>query len=96
MRSVNATEKEEVIGLIRKIQAKKIAVLLIEHDMKVVMPLSERVVVMDDGEKIAEGVSKVRSGDIVIEPGYDGVFGTVKIWQQDKEKSEPIDQQALF
>ena len=48
------------------------------------------------GEKIGEGINKVRLGDIHIEPGYDGVFGTVKIWQPDNQKSEPIDQQALF
>lgn len=38
------------------------------------------------GEKIAEGIKKVRSGDIVIDPGYDGEFGTVKIWGE-KNKS---------
>jgi uncharacterized protein (TIGR00375 family) len=32
------------------------------------------------GERVAEGVKKVRSGDIYINPGYDGVFGVVKIW----------------
>jgi len=32
------------------------------------------------GEKIAEGVVKVRKGDIIIEPGYDGEYGKVKIW----------------
>ena len=32
------------------------------------------------GEKVAMGIEKVRKGDIVVEPGYDGVFGTVKIW----------------
>ena len=52
---MNPSEKEEISDLIRKIQKKGIAVLLIEHDMKVVMPLSERVVVMDEGKKIAEG-----------------------------------------
>lgn len=38
-------------------------------------------------EKVAEGVDKVRKGNIVIEPGYDGVFGVVKIWQ-DEEKTD--------
>lgn len=32
------------------------------------------------GERVAEGVRRVRSGDLVIDPGYDGVFGVVKIW----------------
>jgi uncharacterized protein (TIGR00375 family) len=32
------------------------------------------------GERVAEGIARVRSGDIAIEPGYDGVFGTVRIW----------------
>ena len=52
---MNPTEKEEISKLIRRIREKKIAVLLIEHDMKVVMPLCDRVMVMDEGEKIAEG-----------------------------------------
>ena len=52
---MNPHEKEEMIDLVRKIQKRGIAVLLIEHDMKVVMPLSERVVVMDEGQEIAEG-----------------------------------------
>lgn len=40
--------------------------------------------------KIAEGIEKVRRGDIVIIPGYDGVFGTVKIWG-DEETQQPED-----
>lgn len=36
------------------------------------------------GEKIAEGVTKVRRGDIVIDPGYDGEYGKVKIWSEEK------------
>lgn len=32
------------------------------------------------GERVAQGIDKVRRGDITIDPGYDGVFGTVKIW----------------
>jgi len=37
--------------------------------------------------EIADGVRKVRKGDIVVDPGYDGVFGVVKIWKSEKEKA---------
>ena len=53
---MNPTEKEEISVIIRRIREKGITVLLIEHDMKVVMPLSDRVMVMDEGQKIAEGL----------------------------------------
>jgi branched-chain amino acid transport system ATP-binding protein len=53
---MNPTEKEELTRLIRFIQEKfQIAVLLVEHDMKVVMGICERVFVVDHGVKIAEG-----------------------------------------
>ena len=39
--------------------------------------------------KIAQGIEKVRAGDIVVEPGYDGKFGVVKIWNhQNPDKNE--------
>lgn len=40
------------------------------------------------GSKVAEGIKKVRSGEIVVEPGYDGVFGKVKIWSSSAKASE--------
>lgn len=65
---MNPSEKEEIIQLVRKIQARGVAVLLIEHDMRVVMPLSDRLIVMDDGEKIAEGSpAQIRKNARVIE-----------------------------
>lgn len=42
------------------------------------------------GEKVADAISRVRSGNIVIEPGYDGVFGVVKIWGGQNKKQESI------
>ena len=52
---MNPREKEEISALIRKIRDKGVAVFIIEHDMRVVMPLCDKVIVMDEGEKIAEG-----------------------------------------
>jgi branched-chain amino acid transport system ATP-binding protein len=65
---MNPNEKEEITELIRKIRGQGIAVLIIEHDMKVVMPLSDKVMVMDDGRKIEEGLPiQVQNSPRVIE-----------------------------
>ena len=52
---MNPAEKNGLRDLVRKIRDSGITVLLIEHDMKVVMGLSDRVAVLDHGEKIADG-----------------------------------------
>ena len=53
---MNPTEKVELMNLIRFVYEKfKISVLLVEHDMKVVMGICERIAVLDYGMKIAEG-----------------------------------------
>jgi branched-chain amino acid transport system ATP-binding protein len=54
---LNPKETEEMVDLLKKIhQEKKMTLFLIEHVMEVVMPISQRVIVLDSGEKIAEGV----------------------------------------
>ncbi len=62
---LNPTEKRELMQLIRNIRdSLGIAVLLIEHDMRVVMGICERIFVLDYGQKIAEG----RPEDIQADP----------------------------
>jgi branched-chain amino acid transport system ATP-binding protein len=56
---LNPKETEELVNVIKRIhQEKRITLFLIEHIMEVVMPISERVIVLDSGEKIAEGLPK--------------------------------------
>jgi branched-chain amino acid transport system ATP-binding protein len=50
-----AEETRELMALIGKVRETSVTVLLIEHNMRVVMEVSDRIVVMDYGEKIAEG-----------------------------------------
>lgn len=61
-------EKEELLELIRAIRSSAVTILLIEHDMKVVMPISDQVIVLDYGKKIAEGAPKeIQNNPRVIE-----------------------------
>jgi branched-chain amino acid transport system ATP-binding protein len=55
MSGLNPTEIAETIGLIRRIHARGVSLLIIEHVMRAVMALSDRLVVLHHGEKIADG-----------------------------------------
>jgi branched-chain amino acid transport system ATP-binding protein len=64
---MNPTETGFVMELVRRVQAQGITVLLIEHDMRMVMGISERIYVLDHGELIACGTpDEVRSDPQVI------------------------------
>ncbi|MBN1180357.1 MAG: ABC transporter ATP-binding protein [Anaerolineae bacterium] len=65
---LNEQETLDLMAVIRQIREKGITVLLIEHDMKVVMGICERIVVVDYGKKIAEGTpEQVQNDPRVIE-----------------------------
>jgi ABC-type branched-subunit amino acid transport system ATPase component len=65
---MNPQETQDLMALIRKIRDNGVAIVLIEHDMKVVMGISDRVIVLDHGVKIAEGLPKdIQENTAVIE-----------------------------
>jgi branched-chain amino acid transport system ATP-binding protein len=65
---MNESETAEMLELIRQLRAERLAVLLIEHKLDLVMQLSDRVIVLDDGRKIASGLPReVRNHPRVIE-----------------------------
>ena len=55
MAGLNPTEVDELISLIKEINSRGISIFMIEHVMRGVMALSERVIVINYGQKIAEG-----------------------------------------
>ncbi|ASR37175.1 ABC transporter ATP-binding protein [Prauserella marina] len=69
----NPIEKEQLMGLIRKIRDDGYTVLLIEHDMKLVMGVTDRIVVLEFGKKIAEGVPAEIRDDPAVVAAYLGV-----------------------
>ncbi len=71
----NAVETEEIVDIVRHIVTGSLAVVLIEHDMKMVMRLSHRVLVLDQGRMLAEGdPAKIRANPEVIK-AYLGSHG---------------------
>ncbi|MEW6639110.1 MAG: ABC transporter ATP-binding protein [Pseudomonadota bacterium] len=72
----NAVETEEIDHLIKRVADKGIAVVLVEHDMKLVMKISDRILVLERGRPLMEGTPReVRDNPAVLE-AYLGKHGS--------------------
>ena len=63
---------------------------------EIIMPVLDEPIeeIAKDDKLLSEGIKKMREGNINIKPGYDGVFGVVKIWGEGKPEAEV--QEKLF
>jgi branched-chain amino acid transport system permease protein len=88
---MNPTEKQALMELIRRIRALGVTVLLIEHDMTLVMGVSDRIIVMDHGVVIAEGPpAQIQSDPRVI----DAYLGTAE--EEDDAKKAADGEESLW
>jgi branched-chain amino acid transport system permease protein len=69
---LRSMEKQALAALLRKLRSEGITILLVEHDMDFVMNLADRIVVLDFGKKLAEGVPAEIQASLAVQQAYLG------------------------
>jgi PHP family Zn ribbon phosphoesterase len=74
--------------------------VLLKTPLEKIQAIAAHSLGSEQGEKVADGIKRVRGGTIVIDPGYDGEYGKVAIWPEGEEvqvhgEKEDVDQLSL-
>ncbi|MHB0885939.1 MAG: ABC transporter ATP-binding protein [Bacillota bacterium] len=72
MAGLTTTEMKEAVELVKKINAQGVTLLIVEHVMEAIMPISHRILVLDSGKKIAEGEPRAIVSDPRVIQAYLG------------------------
>jgi branched-chain amino acid transport system ATP-binding protein len=72
MAGLSSAEVDDILTILFRLNERGVAVIMIEHIMRAVMRFSERVIVLDAGQKIAEGIPDQVIGDPAVERAYLG------------------------
>jgi len=68
----------------------------LDTELKILTKTPIDLISMTAGEKLAEGVKRVRERNLTIQPGFDNTYGIVKIWSEEEKKKEEVQQESLF
>ena len=88
MAGLTATEVKEVVELIRRLKEKGLTILIVEHIMEGIMPIADKVVVLDGGVKIAEGPPHEIINDERVIKAYFGEKYSKRLKQAEKVKDD--------
>lgn len=72
MAGLNPSEVKEMVDTVKKIRSQGISCLIVEHVLEGIMPIADKIVVLDYGKKIAEGPPHIISNDPVVISAYLG------------------------
>jgi len=72
MAGLNPSEVKEMVDTVKRIRNQGISCLIVEHVLEGIMPIADKIVVLDYGRKIAEGPPQVVSNDPVVISAYLG------------------------
>ncbi len=88
MAGLTTTEIREAVDLIRRIRDRGVTLLVVEHIMEAIMPIADKVIVLDGGVKIADGPPEEIINDEQVIKAYFGEKYSRRIKEKQTRKAE--------